>query len=205
MADTALVRDAAMRAIAEHIAEHGPGNWGAVRSKYPEIPEASWWRLVKRVREGKPSPEALKKATQKIQRHLRKSPPKDEEIAAHLPAAPSPEFIARNGAAGLRQFDVMRELHVLFSDALLLREFSLNNEGKVRIPMYFEKSIRVRTDILETGLDAAREIWDLERIQTFHQSILDAIREVSPEVAHAIVERMHAVSREHGWAPSPLV
>lgn len=204
MTDTS-VRDAAMRAIAEHIAEHGPGNWGAVRSKYPEIPEASWWRLVKRVREGKPSPEALKKATQKIQRHLKKSPPTAEEVAAHLPAAPSPEFIARNGAAGLRQFDVMRELHVLFSDALLLREFSLNNEGKVRIPMYFEKSIRVRTDILETGLDAAREIWDLERIQTFHQSIVDAIREVSPEVAHAIVERMHEVSREHGWAPSPLV
>lgn len=204
MTDTS-VRDAAMRAIAEHIAEHGPGNWGAVRSKYPEIPEASWWRLVKRVREGKPSPEALKKATQKIQRHLRKSPPAGEEIAAHLPAAPSPEFIARNGAAGLRQFDVMRELHVLFSDALLLREFSINNEGKVRIPMFFERSIRLRTDILETGLDAAREIWDLERIQVFHQSIVDAIREVSPEVAHAIVERMHAVSREHGWAPSPLV
>jgi len=94
---------------------------------------------------------------------------------------------------------------VLFADALMLREFSLNNEGKVRIPLFFEKSIRLRTDILETGIGAAREIWDLERIQVFHQSIVDAIREVAPEVAHAIVERMHAVSREHGWAPSPLV
>lgn len=205
MADTALVRDAAMRAIAEHLLEHGPQNWGAVRSKFPDVPEPTWWRWVKRVREGTPSPEALKKATQKIQRHLKKSPPTPEEVAAHLPAAPSPEYIARNGAAGLRQFDIMRELHVLFADALMLREFSLNNEGKVRIPMFFERSIKLRTDILETGLDAAREIWDLERIQSFHQAIVDAIREVSPEVAHAIVERMHAVSREHGWAPSPLV
>lgn len=204
MVDTS-VRDAAMRDIAEHLLEHGPQNWGAVRSKYPEVAEPTWWRWVKRVREGKPSPEALKAATKKIQRHLKKSPPAPQEVAAHLPAAPSPEFIARNGDAGLRQFDVMRELHVLFADALLLREFSLNSEGRVKIPLFFERSIRLRTDIIESGVAAAREVWDLERVASFHQAIIDAIREVSPEVAHAIVERMHALSREHGWTPSPLV
>lgn len=50
----------------------------------------------------------------------------------------------------------MCELTISFGDALLLREYALNNEDKIRIPAFFSKSIRLRGDILESGLIAAK-------------------------------------------------
>ena len=195
-------RQAALKAIAAHLAEVGPKDWSAVRERFSDIPHATWWRLVREVRGGAAQPESLEKARKKLDKRLRKAP-KPEAIKAHLPAAPSPDYIARHGEEGLRQFDFMRELTILFDDALLLREYALNNEGKIKIPMFFEKSIRLRGDILETGLTAAKEVFDLQRIEAFHEAILEEIRQVSPECAHRIIERLHKMNTQFGWSHVP--
>lgn len=76
------IRQAALKAISPHLAEHGPRDWSAVQDRFSEIPHATWWRLVREVRGGAAQPESLKKARRKIDKRLRKAS-KPESITIH--------------------------------------------------------------------------------------------------------------------------
>lgn len=198
------IRVQALADIEKHLAEFGPTNWGELRKKYAKTPEPTWWRWVKKAKEATLGQEVIIEAKRKIAEQLPPSVEPDEPhpVAKHLPAAPSPHYIAKNGEVGMQTIDFLAEYHSLRSDAMLLREHSVkvdeNGKEKIKIPAFFAKSADMRLSFLETAIKATREVWDLRMMQNFYDQILRAVAEESPEVAQRITERLAKLNGELG-------
>lgn len=118
-----------------------------------------------------------------------------DHIARHLPAAPSPSYIAKYGVAELERLDIFVELNKLFHDANLMRAAAIRQDPatgqeKVINPRTFDKSISRRLEILATTLSTQRELWDLQRMETFYNTIIETIAGAAPDVAREIQKRL---------------
>ena len=115
-------------------------------------------------------------------------------IAGMIPAAPSPSYIARHGVKELERLDIFKELHVLFADANLMRESAVRKDEygreKVSNPRTFDRSIGRRIEILATSLTTQKELWDLQRMESFYTAIIDTIANEAPDVARRIQIRL---------------
>lgn len=147
------------------------------------------------------SPEALERARERIRAHLARTAREQEAlangthaIAQHLPAAPSPAYVAKNGAKELDRLDIFVEINRLFYDANLMRESSIRvdptgGEKVINLRM-FDKSISRRLEILATSLSTQRELWDLQRMENFYNTIVETIAAAAPDVAREIQRRL---------------
>lgn len=161
-----------------------------VRERYPEIPRATWYRFLKAA-SSTPTERAVDVA---------------KKAAKHLPAAPSPAYVLDKPAEARRNIDFMTRLEGLYNDAELLREFALskgydvdgNEVLKIKMPHYFAQSIKLRSDLLENAVRTIQQVYDLRRMQQFHDTIINAIAEESPETALKITERLAALNSEVG-------
>lgn len=66
-ADREIIR----QAIGDHLREVGPQGWDAVRERFPTVSRATFFRIVKEVREA-PGPELVKKAAKTIKKRAAK-------------------------------------------------------------------------------------------------------------------------------------
>ena len=211
-----------MATASEHMATVGSNNWKVVLDKYPEVPEVTKWRWIRQCKEADvPKPQLINAKAKLVQKV--KKLPKDaraqeaidngtEHIARQLPAAPSPAYIARNGAAGLASLDFVTEIHKLYADANLLRQFSMadvidKDTGeligeKIKNPAMFDKSIARRADLLETAIKTVQEVWDLRTMQNFYETIIEEIGRESPAVQRAIMERLAILNAKQGMTMS---
>ena len=188
---------AAIEAINAHLKKHGPVDWERVESKFPDVPKATLWRWIKELRDkasDSPSRQKLQAASKKV----RKVVEDIKEIGGLLPAIPSPAYMAAKGAEAEASMNFMGRVNELYSDAVMLRAYSLNAEGKIKMPMFFSQSIKLRRDILQTGITTLQEIYDIRMVQGLHDAILEAIGEEAPEVQRKVMERLHKLNRERG-------
>ena len=118
------------------------------------------------------------------------------------PAAPSPAYVAKNGAQALDGIDFSRELALLYADAMMLRSYSVKpgDDGVERIknPVIFERQITKRTDLIETSLKMMQEIWDLQMMQGFYEAIIKEIGFESPECQRRIMDRLRLLNGRTG-------
>lgn len=191
--------------VEAYLLEHGPdGLDDAIIEKWTgEATKRCLAQMIGTVVDEPPSPEALSAARERIQRRLNGRPTLREQearakgvehIAAHIPAAPPPAFIARNGVKQLEKLDIFEELTVLFNDARLLRESAIRKDrtGRETVanPRTFDRSISRRLEILATSIATQKELWDLQRMETFYTTIIDTIAEAAPEVSREIQRRL---------------
>ncbi len=125
----------------------------------------------------------------------------------NIPAAPSPAYMAREGAGADRSIDFLAGLHGIWADAQLLREYAMAKDAaapngeKIKNPMFFEKSIKARLDVMDSGLRVMQEIWDLRYQQRFYDAIVDII--VSdlapyPEVQLKVMRKLKDLNDRQG-------
>ena len=201
----------ALAAIERHLATVGSRLWNDVFSQFEDIPQASMWKWIREAKAKAPDKPILLHAKEKIEErigHLRNAREEEAaaagvtEIAQHVPAGPSPAYIAKTGARGLRNLDVVVEIQRLYADATMLRTYSMkqleNGDEAIKNPLTFEKSIQARARLLDTAIRAVQEIWDLRMQQEFYAAIVEEIGKASPEVQRAIMERLAALNAKRG-------
>ena len=190
-------REEAVEAINTHLRDYGPVGWERVASKFHDVPKATLWRWIKEVREKvskTPTRQKLKAANKRVQRIV-------EDVRAaggSLPATPSPAYLAENGAEGEANINFLGSFQQLYREAEKLRDYSLNADGNIRIPLYFQNSINLRRNLLQNYLEVFQQVYDVKRMEAFYESIIEEIGKVSPDVQKAVVERLHRLDRDRG-------
>lgn len=187
--------------------------------QFPHVAEATIWRWIRAVKLETPDrPELINAKSKVMQKTKRAINDRTVEakvkgtthIAKHIPAAPSPAYIAQTGAAGMANLDIMVEINDLYRDARLLRQFGMktkiNEDGteteEIKNPAVFEKSIQRRADLLETAISAMKEVWELNRMEKFYNAIIDAIGEVDPNTQRRIMVVLADLNAQYGMTMS---
>jgi len=208
-------------AVARHLATVGSTNWTPILETHPEIGIATKWRLIREAKAADvPKPQLINakaKLVQKVKkirkddRALESEENGTESITKHLPAAPSPAYIAKNGETGLATLDFVAEIHSLYRDASMLRAFAItqvtDSDGvitgeRIKNPAAFDKSIVRRADLLETAIKAVQEVWDLRTMQNFYETIIEEIGQESPECQRRIMTRLAELNSRTGMTMS---
>lgn len=207
------LRDGLNAVILQHLATHGPKNWGTLIERYcPHVlSEASFWRRVAQVKKRPTDAGTLQKAREQvIERMIGTVDVNDEAAAAaglahvakHVPATPSPAYIARSGQQGLMNIDVMEEINKVYADAVMLRDYSVverDGQEAIKNPLIFEKSIARRNDLIETVLRVVERVWDLKMMQSFYDAIIEEIGQEAPHVQRRIMLRLAELNSKHGF------
>ncbi len=215
------IRERFNAAVASHLATVGATNWNVILDMFPEVQISTKWRWIREAKAADvPRPELINAKAKLVQRvkklpknarRLESEAAGTEHITRHLPAAPSPHYIAKSGESGLQTLDFVAEIHSLYRDANLLRTFAMhstpNDDGTERIknPATFDKSIVRRADLLETAIKAVQEVWDLRTMQNFYETIIDEIGLESPACQKRIMERLAALNAKAGMTLSMRV
>jgi len=176
--------------IANHLAKHGNKYWEKTRNKHKNVPDATWWRWVNKLKSGKVAApkEHLKKSKEILM----------SDAASHLPVAPSPATLAKTGAAGVQAIDVFGKFSEVYGDAELLREAAFDGEGNIENLGAFSESIKHRRELLLSMVKSAQVLWELRKMQDYYDLILEAIKDVTPEAARKIADNLGALDKKHG-------
>lgn len=221
MAFDPKLKDAFIADVHRHLAAVGAKEWKTVLDAHPGIGVATKWRLIRETRGMAAPPGEIADARDRLVASVKKFPtttraqraakdlldPDAVEIVDHLPAAPSPSYIAKNGDDGLRTIDFVAEIQTLYSDAKMLRAFGVKMKadpatgGQVEAihnPNAFDKSIVRRANLLETAIRAVQEVWDLRTMQNFYETVIEEIGRESPAAQRRIMERLAALNARSG-------
>lgn len=215
-------KDAFMAAAHAHMAKHGQKEWKILFDQFPDTHDQTKWRWLRMARHAAPPPEQISDARDKLvakvqkfkgtqrgsafaEKHL--EPEVAEQAVAHLPAAPSPAYLAKAGDEGLRTIDFVAEIQNLYRDATMLRTYAVKERtdpetGETREvinnPAAFDKSIARRADLLETAIRAVQEVWDLRTMQNFYETVIEEIGHESPECQRRIMVRLDKLNQRNG-------
>lgn len=180
-------------AIEKHLGKHGAKDWQKVKDRFSDVPDSTFWRLVKQVREAPASPEALTSARKRISARKRAT-----KAPSEPKATPSPATVAKHGDDAFRGFDYLAEVGSLYKDAKMLRDYSVNAEGKIRIPVYFEKSIARRENILDTAASLMERFLTIETTDSYWRIILEEIGAADKDTQIKILKRLGAIQKNLG-------
>jgi hypothetical protein len=202
VADANRDRDAVISDIETHLAQRGPQEWALVRARWPDVPEATWWRWVALAKRKIADAAILEGSRRKLAERAAATTAEEkaEIVGANLPVAPSPDFLAKNGDQGVASLDLLAKFQELYDDSMLLRGYAVNAEGNVKNPMIFRDSVALRDRLLQTALRAAEAVWNLRRQIEFYDLVVDEVAKASPEVAQAIMERLSVLNERTGMA-----
>lgn len=211
-------------AVQQHLATVGANNWNVVLHAFPDIPQPTMWRWIRAAKEADVPKPQLINAKAKLVQKVKKAGGTDrqrearengtEAIAKHLPAAPSPAYIARAGETGLQNLDFVAEIHALYADARMLRAYAMKTRPDpvtgeqvevINNPAAFDKSIVRRAGLLETAIKAVQEVWDLRQMQAFYETVIEEIGRESPEVQKRIMVRLSELNNRTGMTLSMRV
>jgi hypothetical protein len=190
-----------MQEIADHLAAVGSHDWTAIRSRYGEVPDTTWWRWVRQVKADAADQERLAAAKRDLIERALSTSEADKllSIARNLPASVSPDFIAKNGSEGHQSLDILAHFNELYADAMLLREYAMDSDGRVKAPVFFAQAINLRDSLLNTAMKAAQMVWDLRRMQQFFDIIVEEIGNESPTTKLAILDRLKKLNAKWGY------
>lgn len=200
------IRDTILAEIATHIRVHGTRNWELVRERYPDIigsaagkvGERKFFRWVEKVKKGDTG--TIAAAAREVK----------SKVGRHLPVAPPPQYLVRGGAEARKNIDFLKVLSEVAADIELVRETAstideATGKRKIKNPVMFNASIKNRMDMLQTGLNLMREVWDLQMMEDFYAEVIsiiaDEIAPLEPEVAQRIMLRLKALNDRRGMTP----
>lgn len=195
MPATRVDKEEVQRAIGHHLAHGDGGGWDTVRSRYPDVPAATFWRWVRALRD-KPSADQVQAARTLLTGVPGAGLPAD----AALPAPVAMSAVAADGRRARAQINFFLELQQLMDDARLLRTFALTPCGsRVRNPRVLADSAKLRSQFLQLYLNALPQLYAAEQTQKLYLAIVDAVAACEPEAARTIIQKMRALSAEAGF------
>jgi hypothetical protein len=159
--------------IRTHLRINGSRNWAAVRGRYDSIPPATWWRLVRAVKE------------QLGVEHVISCP-------RQLSVEPVTTRQYRRG----RGFDLLAAFHSLFTDAERLRAHCLDGDGGLRNPVVFDRSIRTRLKLLKQAVKLEQQILNVTAQQAFYEALIAEIAAESPKLQRRLINRLRGFSSQ---------
>jgi hypothetical protein len=198
------LRPQAEKDISEHLSLYGAKNWKPIIQKYMErgVGEHTVWTWIRAVKKAAPPKPTLVAAKARIEEVL------ESDVGQHLPVAPSPAYVAKSGERGLRNLDILAELHAIQADAHMLRKHSvaevLDPETgevtgeRIKNPLLFEKQMQRRLNVIDTSLRAMGEVWNLRTMQDFYEVVVQEIARESPETARRIMVRLAELNARTG-------
>lgn len=196
---------AVFKAIEEHIAEFGPRTYGKIFEQFPDVNRSTIWNWIKRVRENPPSQDRIRALHHQLQERIKNGADRT------LPAPPPAGLYTDDPATAMARLDFAAEIPRLYRDAEMLRSFSIlerTDEAtglkyeKIRNPVAFEKSIRARAAIIESGLSVMKELWNIATIQRFYEMMIEEIGKADIDTQKRILVRMRSLSERYGMTMS---
>ena len=184
-------------------------DWQAVRLRFPEVPRSTFFRLVEIARQqvegsavATDSPDALKKAQQKIRRTI-DTDKVQRKIKVHLPTAPSPAVVADMAPGDrARTFDFMGYFHGVVKDAEMMRAKSVRRDDAgqevLSNPVLMDLSIRRRLQIMETYMQSMEQLYNLEKIQELYRMVVEEVGKADPATQQAILARLRVLNNQRG-------
>jgi hypothetical protein len=176
------VRSAVKADIRSHLLAGRTDGWKSVQKKYPEISKATFFRYRREVE--------LSLTGGNL------DPDQEAADASADDASLASVKIART-ASEMTTFPIKSPREIaqgyqeLFADSQRMRAYALDSKGKVRDPVAFSRSVKMRENALGCIFMSRRELWDMERIEQFYNTIIDVIGEADPEMQRAMMRKLH--------------
>jgi len=195
-------RDAAFAAIRQHLATHGRDGVMDLRSeRWEHVPMATWYNWVALAKSAKPTAADLAVARDALRRSLADPAVLSQTITpATMPASESAGGLTPGEAR--RSLNLIGRLEQLWEDCEMVRRHAVktNEAGgeDIRLLKAFCQSISMRNSIIGNVLAALEKLWNMQKMQDFHDAVIDEVRKESPECAARIVARMARLAADTG-------
>lgn len=147
------------------------------------------------------SPERVAQVQEAITTHLQSVGPSNwDEIQKDFLDIPASCFWRHMAKpkmnSAFRLLGHARRFYKLHSDLLALRQHALDANGRIRDPQLFAKGIRLRNQILNDELIVSDGISRTDFNTKFFDAAMEAIANVSPDVAKAIFSSLNKLNEE---------
>lgn len=192
----------ALATIRAHISTEGRRGVAELRvPRWAHVPPKTWLNWVTEAARYKPSEADLAAARKTLIRGL--------EDPAVLSNAVSPATLPSSGPAGeltpgeaRRSLNLIGRLEELWQDCLMVRKHAIKTNDQsgeeIKLLKAFCQSINMRNGIIGNVLAALDKLWNMQKMQDFHDAVIDEVRRESPECAARIVARMARLSAATG-------
>lgn len=182
-------------AILDHITNVGPREWSAVRDVFQDVPQASFWRLV---REAKAAVLAVK--VQGTSAGAEQDTAAGEafdgecrELAKNLREPPRLRDLC-----GPDAIDPRAVLAECLKNANSVIDHARAADGKVRSPKLLLAASKVMADVLRTAAAVSATLLEERRIRDFYRAVMAEIMAESPACAARIAARLEALNARAG-------
>ncbi len=197
MAVPEKIRLRAMKEIADGLAKHGPAfDLSALRQRrYAEVPSSSWYRWVATVRKsGAPGRKAAKRIKQRATQRAQQPDPQGSiatDIQNQLPSVVRPGDIAGSGL-----ISVMDRIRDCIQHARNVIDMCQASDGRIRNPKLYLLGSKHILDAMKTASYIAGQLMDAQRVEEFHMTILNELRDIDPALAERVLDRLEKLNRE---------
>lgn len=194
------------RQISEHLTIEGPRNHEQLIARLG-ISRSMYYKIVNELKSlaGSPDAPGLLRVAQKQIKQAMPAEKTAKLLARQAPQLPppSPNVVAHKGRSVIVQFDFLTEIGNLYEDAMLLQKYatrvSEGGEREIKNPVFFTAALNQRKGIIQAGIQAKREIYDVTRIQEMLDIMLGAVMEEAPECSERILNRWEELNNRYGF------
>lgn len=162
-------------------------NISALQKRYNRISKSTFYRLLDecRAETGIKEPLVIDGVVESSELVEAVNPPKGEEISVTLPPVVAPVVLAR-----MSGFNAVELIGQCVKDAHAVKQFCLNQDGKIRnAKLFLQASAHARSSA-ETLSRIAERINDAQKIEQMLNTMIEEVRRESPEVADRILARL---------------
>ncbi len=195
-------RDEAFAAIRQHLAAHGRDGVMKLRAeRWSHVKVQTWYNWIALAASTKPTAADLATARDTLRRSL-------ENPAVLTKAVLGATMPASEAAGGLTPGEVRRSLNLigrleeLWEDCQMVRRHAVRGgeDGgeQIKLLKAFTQSITMRNGVIANVLAAFERLWNMQKMQDFHDAVIDEVRKESPECAARIVARMARLAASTG-------
>lgn len=192
----------ALAAIRAHIGNQGRRGVAELReSRWSHVSPKTWLNWITEATRNKPTAADQAAALDTLRRSIGNPSVLSEAIAPATMPASEPVGGLTPGEAR-RSLNLIGRLEELWQDCLMVRRHAIKHNGagdeEVKLLKAFCQSINMRNGIIGNVLAALEKLWNMQKMQDFHDAVIDEVRKESPECAARIVARMARLAASTG-------
>jgi len=192
----------ALAAIRAHIGNQGRRGVAELREpRWSHVPPKTWANWITEAARHKPTAADLAVARDTLIRSLEDPAALSQAVSpATLPGSEPANGLTPGEAR--RSLNLIGRLEELWQDCLMVRKHAIKTNDQsgeeIKLLKAFCQSINMRNGIIGNVLAALEKLWNMQKMQDFHDAVIDEVRKESPECAARIVARMTRLAAASG-------
>lgn len=192
----------ALAAIRAHIGNQGRRGVAELReTRWSHVSPKTWANWVTEAARHKPTAADLAVARETLIRSLENPTALAQAVSpATLPASEHTGGLTPGEAR--RSLNLIGRLEELWQDCLMVRRHAIKHSGagdeEIKLLKAFCQSINMRNGIIGNVLTAFERLWNMQKMQDFHDAVIDEVRKESPDCAARIVARLARLAAASG-------